>query len=153
MRGSIRVMPVKNAILLLLLLAACASSTPDDPNAPAVTLHLQQYESAQDAYLFSGTVNVTFALSASNTTNQPVRLNRLEIRTVSSGAYSIRPTSIPINADLAPGQAITMPVSVWGYARGGHMSATEPVTVRGTAYLTGPSGSFIRLFSEYFRPP
>jgi len=45
-----------------------------------------------------------------------------------------------------------MPIALWGYSRGGHLASTEPVTVRATAYFTGPSGAFLRLFSEYFTP-
>jgi hypothetical protein len=29
-----------------------------------------------------------------------------------------------------------------------HPTATEPVTIRGTAYFRGPSGSFVRIFAE-----
>lgn len=143
---------MRQTVLILLLLAGCASSAQDDPNAPNITFHLQQYESEANAYTFNGALNLAFALSVTNTTNQPVKINRLEIRTIGSGAYTIRPTSIPINMDLGPGEAKTMPLSVWGYARGGHMASTEPITIRGTAYLTGPSGAFLRLFSEYITP-
>ena len=95
-------------------------------------------------------MNVQFALSVANTTNQPVKLNRIEIRTIGSGAYTIRSTSTNINIDIAPGQARTVLLAVWGYSRGGQLASTEPVTVRATAYFTGPSGAFVRLFSEYF---
>jgi hypothetical protein len=142
---------MRRAVLILLLLAGCASDAPDDPNAPKITLHLEQYESP-NAYTFSGPVNVQFALSVANTTTQPVKLNRIEIRTIGSGAYTIRPTSTNINVDIAPGQARTLPIAVWGYSRGGQLTSTEPVTVRATAYFTGPSGAFVRLFSEYFTP-
>jgi hypothetical protein len=29
------------------------------------------------------------------------------------------------------------------------MAAQEPVTLRATAYMTGPKGAFVRLFTEY----
>ena len=74
----------RQAILILLLLAGCASGAPDDPNAPQITLHLEQYESP-NTYTFSGPVNVGFALSVANTTNQPVKLNRIEIRIADTG--------------------------------------------------------------------
>lgn len=40
-------------------------------------------------------------------------------------------------------------ISVWGYARGGSLDSEEPVAIRGTAYLTGPKGAFVKLFTEY----
>jgi hypothetical protein len=101
---------MKRAVLVLLLLAGCASAQDDAPN---VSLHLAQYESAPNAFLYGGPVNVRYSLSVANRTNDPVTLTRLEIRTVGSGAYTIRPTSTQINIDLAPGQEKTIPLSLW----------------------------------------
>jgi hypothetical protein len=140
---------MKHAVLILLLLAGCASDVQDDPNAPKVELHVAQFEAPPDAYLFGGSVNVRFALSAVNRTKEPVTLNRIEIRTVGSGAYTLRPTTTPININLAPGQEATVPLSIWGYSRGGNAAAHEPVTIRAIAYMTGPTGAFVRLFTEY----
>ncbi|HEV7426076.1 MAG TPA: hypothetical protein VGQ46_06875 [Thermoanaerobaculia bacterium] len=140
---------MKHAVLIVLLLAGCATGAQDDPSAPNVALHLAQYESAPNAYLFGGQVNVRYELSVANRTNDRVTLNRIEIRTIGSGAYTIRPTSTPINIDLGPGQEKTVPLSLWASARGGNMSAQEPVTLRATAYMTGPKGAFVRLFTEY----
>jgi hypothetical protein len=137
------------ALVLAVLLTACASATPDDANAPNVSLHIAEEESAPSAYLYGGAVNVRYSLSVANRTKDPITLTRIEIRTVSSGAYTIRPTSTPINIDLAPGQEKTIPLSLWANARGGNLSAQEPVTLRATAYMTGPSGAFVRLFTEY----
>src|SRR5438067_3723925 len=141
---------MKHAVLILLLLTACATGAQDDANAPNVVLHLAQYESAPNAYLYGGLVNVRYELSIANRTKDPITLNRIEIRTISSGAYTMRPTSTPLNIDLAPGQEKTVPLSLWANARGGNLSAQEPVTVRAAAYMTGPSGAFVRLFTEYF---
>jgi len=133
----------------VLFLAACAS-TQDDPNAPNVVLHLAQYESAPNAYLYGGLVNVRYDLSIANRTSEPVTLTRIEIRTVSSGAYTLRPTSTMINIDVAPGQEKTIPLSLWANARGGNLAAQEPVTIRVAAYMKNASGPFVRLFTEYF---
>jgi len=141
---------MKHAILILLILTACATGAQDDPNAPNVVLHLAQYESAPNAYLYGGLVNVRYTLSIANRTKDPITVNRIEIRTVSSGAYTIRPTSTPVNIDVGPGQEKTVPLSLWANARGGNLSAQEPVTLRAAAYMTGPSGAFVRLFTEYF---
>ena len=138
------------AAVVLLFLAACASSTQDDPNAPNVVLHLAQYESAPNAYLYGGLVNVRYELSIANRTNEPVTLTRIEVRTVSSGAYTLRPTSTMINIEVAPGQEKTIPLSLWANARGGTLAAQEPVTIRAAAYMKNASGPFVRLFTEYF---
>lgn len=137
-------------LLAVILLAGCASAAPDDANAPNVSLHLAQDDSAPNAYLYGGLVNVRYSLSVANRTKDPVTLTRIEIHTVSSGAYTIRPTSTPLNIDLAPGQEKTIPLSLWANARGGNLAAQEPVTVRAAAYMTGPAGPFVRLFTEYF---
>jgi hypothetical protein len=142
--------PVKHAVLILLLFAGCATGAQDDPNAPNVAFHLEQYESAPNAYLYGGLANVRYSLSVANRTKDPVTVSRIEIRTIGSGAYTIRPTSTPVNIDLAPGQEKTIPLSLWAQARGGTLSAQEPVTIRAAAYMTGPTGPFVRLFTEYF---
>ncbi len=136
-------------LAVLLLLAGCASSADEDPNAPKISMHLEQVETGVNSFTFNGPVTVQFVLTASNTTSDPVTLNRIEIRTVSTGAYAISPVTTNLNVPLAPGQTQQSMISVWGYARGGRLSSEEPVTVRGTAYLTGPKGAFVKLFTEY----
>src|ERR1700756_765251 len=119
-------------VVVVLLLAGCASGPQDDPNAPHIALHLEQ-ESVLDTYTYSGPVNVRYVLSVANTTTQAVKLTRIELRTIGSGAYTIQPTSTLLNLDLGAGQARTMEITVWAYARGGGDAATEPVTVRAIA--------------------
>jgi len=130
-------------------LAGCASSADEDPNAPKVSLHLEQVDTGTSTFTFAGPVTLQFVLTASNKTSDPVTLTRIEIRTVSTGVYSISPITTNLNLQLAPGQSQQSMISVWGYARGGRLYSEEPVTVRGTAYLTGPKGAFVKLFTEY----
>ncbi|MDP9359902.1 MAG: hypothetical protein M3P29_00465 [Acidobacteriota bacterium] len=138
------------ALLAVLLLAGCASSADDDPNAPKVTVHLEQLDTGGgNNFFFAGAVNLQYALSVTNTTKDLVTLSRLEVRTISTGAYSISPTSTNLNLQVGPGQSMTTAIAIWGYARGGNLSSGEPVTLRGTAYFSGPSGAFVRLFTEY----
>jgi hypothetical protein len=96
---------------------------------------------------------VRYALSVANRTTDPVTLSRIEVRTVSSGAYAMRPVSTTINLEVAPGQEKTVPLSLWAQAPGGSVASHEPVTIRATAYMTGPKGAFVRLFTEFFTQP
>jgi hypothetical protein len=143
---------MKRALLILLLLAGCASGPQDDPNAPQVALHLDQYEAAPDTFTYNGPVNVRYALSVTNTTKEKVKLNRIEIRTIGSGAYTIPTTSTMINTEIVPGESKTMAIALWGYAQGGRLHSMEPVSVRAVGYFSAPTGAFIRLFSAYFTP-
>lgn len=143
---------MRRAALILLLLAGCASGAQDDENAPNIILHLTPDEAYTAAYTYSGSVNIRYVLSVANTTKDAVKFSRIEIRTIGTGAYMIRPTTTQINIDLAPGERKAVALAVWGYARGGTLASTEPVTLRGTAYLTGPKGAFLRLITEYITP-
>ncbi len=138
-------------VVAVLLLAGCAT-VGDDPNAPNVTLHLLPLSSAPNAYRYGGPVNIGYELTATNSTNQPVTLDRIEVRTIGSGAYLIRPTSTRLNLALGPGESKAVQFSIWGTAPGGQLASGEPVTVRAAGYLKGPSGPFVRLFTEYFTP-
>lgn len=140
------------ALILLLVLAGCASGSQEDENAPGIIIHLAPDDAYANAYTFSGSVNIRFMLTAANTTKDAVKLSRIEIRTIGSGAFTIRPVTTQINVDLAPGERKAIPLAVWGYARGGTLAATEPVTLRGTAYLSGPKGAFLQLVNEYITP-
>jgi hypothetical protein len=145
---------MRNAIVaILLLLAGCATGGQDDANTPNVALHLAQEESAPSAFLYGGLVNVRYALSIANRTADPVTLTRIEVRTISSGAYAMRPTSTTINVEVPAGQEKTVPLSLWAQAPGGNFAAHEPVSIRATAYMTGPKGAFVRLFTEYYTQP
>jgi hypothetical protein len=133
-----------------LLIAACASSP--QPSGPAVTVHLAQVNAAPDMFYFAGPINVQYQLSITNPTNEPLTLSRLDLETIGPGAYSLRTAATPMNLKVPPNSTANYLISVWGRARGGYLAADTPVTIRGTAYFQGPSGSFVRLFTENIFP-
>jgi hypothetical protein len=103
-------------------------------------------------FAFAGPVNVQYELSVTNDSSEPLSLTRLQVQTVSSGAYTIRPTTVPLNVQLAPGESRIVPIEVWATATGGHLAPDEPVTLRAAANLSSPkSGAFVRLFTENLR--
>ena len=137
---------------VVLLLAGCASSTGGDSNSAKVTIRMEQLDNANGYNFVSARpVNIRYALYATNATAGPVTLSRVEFRTIDIGAYSIPPTSTSLNIPISPTQTVRTVISVWGTSQGGNAAAREPVTLHGTAYLTGPSGPFVQLFTENFR--
>lgn len=131
----------------VLLLAGCASSA-EDSNAAKITLHLEQVDKGANIFASPGPVTVQFVLTGTNTTADTVTLTRLEVRTVSDGAYSIPPAMRTLNLQLAPGQSQQTSISLLGNAHGGRGYSDAPVMMRSTGYLTGPKGPFVKLFTE-----
>jgi hypothetical protein len=146
---------MKRAVCFLsvgLLLVACGSSNLSSNSGPNVTVHLAQVNMAPDIFYFSGPVNVQYQLSITNPTSEPLTLSRLDLETTGPGAYSLRSQATPMNLKVPPNSTATYTISVWGRTRGGYLTADEPVTLRGTAYFKGTSGSFARIFTENIFP-
>jgi len=141
-------------VLLTLLATGCGSSSMSSSTAPGVTVHLAQVPMPQDIFYFSGPVNIQYQLAVTNPTSDPVTLSRLDLQTVGPGAYSLRTAATPMNLKVPPNTTAKFLISVWGRARGGYLSASEPVTIRGTAYFQDEATrkSFIRLFNENILP-
>ena len=133
------------AAVLSLILGACASST--DSTGPNLTLHLEQASGLPDMFYFRGPISLQYRLTSS-----PLTLRRLDLRSLGTGAYSIRTGSTPITQTIAPNGTTTIPLSAWGYAAGGYLRSEEPVTIRGVAYFETADGhGFARQFMEMFR--
>ena len=139
-----------SALGLGLFLFACASS--NQSNGPNVSIHLAQVAQSNDVFYFRGPVSIQYQLSIANPTNQELTLTRLDLQTIGPGAYSLRANGTPMNLKVAPNSTSTYLISVWGYSSGGYLRSSEPVSIRGTAYFKGPSGSFLKLFNENISP-
>ena len=133
-------------LALALCLAACASSK--SSSGPNVSVELAQLTDASDVFYMRGPVSIQYQLAISNPTSQPLTLTRLDLQTLGPGAYSLRANGTPMNLTVAPNATSNYTISVWGYSNGGYLRSSEPVTLRGTAYFKGTSGSFMRIFNE-----
>ena len=141
MSGSMRF----SAVLFLITMAGCSSAGPDQ--TPAVRIQVEQ-RSQSDVLHFAGPINLQYDIMVTNSSDQPLTLRRIELRTVGAGAYSLRNDSTPVNLAIPPGGTVSKMINAWGYARGGNLAAEEPVTLRAIAYFDGPTGSFVRIVSE-----
>ena len=135
-----------SAILLLLTLTGCSSGA-GSAQTPAVSLQIEQRNQSEVLH-FAGPISLQYDVLVSNSSDQPLTLRRIELRTIGSGAYSLRNESTPMNLAIPPGGEVSKTISAWGYARGGNLAAEEPVTLRAIAYFEAPSGSFVRMVSE-----
>ncbi|HEY3054590.1 MAG TPA: hypothetical protein VGK31_01530 [Thermoanaerobaculia bacterium] len=145
-------MKYRYAVLgILLIVAGCASSTSSmtSSSAPAVQIQLTQNEISPDMYYFRGPVALQFGLQVTNPTDQTLHLRRLNLSTTGPGAYSLRTGDSPMNYAIPPNGSVTIPLSAWAYSQGGFMRATEPVNILGRAWFEGPSGTFVKQFTQY----
>jgi|SRR5581483_5448535 len=132
------------------VLAGC--STGMSSSAPPVALKLTEVNTSSNVFYFSGPVDLQYQLAITNPTPEPMTLTRLDLRTTGPGAYFLRTAATPMNLTIAPNTTSTYTLSVWGHARGGFIASTEPVLIRGIAYIKSPSGSFTKLFTENVVP-
>jgi len=130
--------------------ASCASSGHQattggngaSDNAPEVEL-VQSFSSADTMYM-RGPISLEYQLIVHNKSHQAMLLTRLDLETVGSGAYAIHTGATPMNQSIRPDGTTTIKVAAWGQARGGYLTADEPVNIRGTAYFKTPDGATIR---------
>ena len=139
---------MKRASLLLLAVCFAACASQPATKAPNVTVELAQLTTNSDVFYMRGPVTIQYQVAITNPTPQPLTLTRLDLQTLGPGAYSLRANGTPMNLTVAPNATSNYTISVWGYSNGGYLASTEPVTLRGTAYFKGPSGSFLRVFNE-----
>ncbi len=137
-------------LALGLLFAACASS--EQSSGPNVAVQLEQLNVGSDIFYFRGPVNIQYRVLIANPTSQALTLTRLDLQTIGPGAYSLRSGATPMNLKVAPNATTAYTISVWGYSRGGYLASGEPVTIQGTAYFKGSSGSFVRVFNQNISP-
>jgi hypothetical protein len=138
-------------VALLLLAAACATGR-NSGKGPDLQMHLVQTAPIPDVFYFGGPVSVQYQLQIENPTDQRVTLRRIELGTESAGAYRLRTSATVVNLPIPPGARVTVPISAWAYARGGYLSAEEPVSVRTVGWYEGPSGKFTRTAIDMLRP-
>jgi hypothetical protein len=98
---------------------------------------------------YPGQISVPFQMEVRNPSGEPVKLKRLELLTVGSGAYQVRRLPMSFNEVIGPGQTRVIPFTSWAYAQGGRTGANEPVTIRGIAYFEGPDGMFRKVFTQH----
>src|ERR1051325_6099413 len=92
------------ALLAACLLAACSSSD-NNKNATLLKpeLALEQLVGPSELGYPRGRIDVQFALHIGNRSGEPITVRRVEIGTVSTGAYALRRESFVFDKQIPPG--------------------------------------------------
>ena len=129
---------------LALLLVGCASAAPHQQTAPLKEpeIHISQLSDVSDvARHITGGISVQYRVEVANLANQPITIKRIDLVSLGPGAYTLRPTSYPLNAALKPGEETAF--QFWAPAVIDDptiLGANGPVTLRLTVQYDTPYG-------------
>jgi hypothetical protein len=132
------------AITASLFLIGCASAAPDSSKAPLDEPQIQITQTsniAEAARHITGPISVQFRVDVENRATTPITIKRIDVISLGSGAYDLRPTSTSFNERLNPGESRA--VQFWAPASVDDptiLGANGPVTVRVTLYYDTPAG-------------
>jgi hypothetical protein len=126
------------------LFIGCASASPDAKQArldePQIRI-TQISNIAEVARHVTGAISVQYRVDVENRARTPITIRRIDVVSLGSGAYNLRPTSVPFSEQLNPGES--RPVQFWAPASIDDptiLGANGPVTVRVTLYYETPAG-------------
>jgi len=137
-------------VALLLVAAACASNPRDE--GPPIGVELALLDAPANILYFPGPVNLRFELTLTNPTDQPVTLQRLDLRSIGSASLFLRATGTPFHVEVKPHASTSVTTSVWANSRGGMLAQDEPISLQATAYFDSPKGPFVRLVAANLSP-
>jgi len=138
------------AFAVSLLLAACGSSGNSNSGGPSgLDVHLAQAGTSSDVFYLRGPIALQYVLEVVNPSSDRLKLRRLDLTTIGDGAYYLRTGAVPMNENISPNGTTALNFSAWGTARGGRLTANEPVTLRIIARFEDSSGkAFQRITTE-----
>lgn len=137
-----------HAVLALFLVSSCGSSgMPSGINEPDVAL--AQVEMGETLLAMSGRVSIPYVIQIRNTSDIPIQLERVQLRSMGEGAYVINETITDLPQEqIAPGQVAQLGFHAWAVSNGGTMNSATPTTIRAVAHFASTAGAFRKVFTE-----
>jgi len=154
------------ALSLSLLFVACASSSTDGDsdgsiNAERIALQKPTIAIAQLTSVgaaaekkLTGGLPVQYQIRVTNNSDIPIKLQRVTLQTMGSGAYEISPTANPFSVTIEPRQS--QDVRMWAASyipMSSVAGANGPVTLRVKADFQSEKGKFQEIFTENITGP
>jgi hypothetical protein len=138
------------ALILVALTAASCSSSANTAKIVQPELELDQVVGPEQLNFPSGPIDLRYDLHIDNRSTEPITLRRVELMTVTGGAYSLIRDFHTFNDTIAPGARGVVTVWAKGYGSGRTSRENEPVTVRAIAHFDSPVGAFRNIFIQRF---
>jgi len=138
---------MRHAALLLASAAvlACSSGRKQDAQIIKPEIQLVELSGPQDVGYANGPTQIQFGLRVANRSAEPITLKRIDIQSISEGAYIVRRQFFTYDRKIGPDQYDDVAFWARAYAfattRGGEPS-NEPVNLRAIIYFDSPAGSF-----------
>ena len=139
-----------------LVLFGCTSAAPQQKTAPLnePEIHISQISNlAEAAAHVSGNISVQYQVDIANHTKVSMTIKRIDVITLGDGAYTLRPTSTPVDKALRPGESTA--VQFWApafIADPTIIGANGPVSLRVTTQYETPAGSAQSIVIQQVHP-
>ena len=131
-------------VFFALLLIGCASTAPQQKRAAVSEpeIRISQLSNISEAARhISGGISVQYQVEVANRANAPITIKRIDVISLGTGAYSLRPTSYPFDKPLAVGEATALTFWVPAFIDDPTIiGANGPVSVRLTLQYDTPAG-------------
>jgi len=140
-------------LLSAIVLASCASSKSTSssiPKMPEPGIGIEQVVGPADLGYPYGPIDVKYNLAVQNNAAVAITLTRVDLRSdqgaTGSGAYTLRRDFYNFKQEIPPNSIGVVTFWAHAYSFGHNMRDTEPVTVRGVAYFSTPTGPTQKVF-------
>jgi len=135
----------RSLIPVVLLLAACATS--DGQKADGIArpqMDLREVTGPRDTLQPRGPIDIQYEIVVANRAPQAITLRRVELVSVGTGPYLLRPDFYTFNRVIEGNghAAVTFWAKAYLNVTSTDLSASEPVTIRAVATFDSPSGAF-----------
>ncbi len=133
---------MKLAVPAALLVVACATQNATAPSQNEPEIHISQLSNVSDAARhISGGISVQYRVDVTNRLKDAITLRRIDLISLGSGAYTLRPTSYPFDKQLMAGESTAL--QFWAPAVIDDVTivgANGPVSLRLTLQYDTPAG-------------
>lgn len=140
--------PVAAALGSLFMTLACSSAQPLPQGIREPEVALAQVFAGEGLFQRPGQVSVPFVIQVTNTSEVPITLERVQLRSIGAGSYEVSQTIGVGRQEIAPGETRQISFSAWVVSSGGAMNAAVPTTVRAIAHFDSSRGKFRSVFTE-----